>query len=255
MTGELRDIKVFTYKDVPGITLPGAGLPCLDCKNRKIVENHVLKPKKFNTPGDGPYRYPKEIIPKPTTNPNPTFSLNFKSGKKDECYKQVLGQTIGCHVRNIKYSCPVPEEDQTEGRENEWVLQNIKSWGECAALAQTGSCARGESRCFWMWSSSACSNCTPEDCWFIRCSEQPTTSEAPGRISGEDDCQDIQYVETNSDFVISIPNTHYPRSTPAGEADWREGSCQERIDETTLDYPKCTAQNVPGFRCQREKPS
>ena len=77
----------------------------------------------------------------------------------------------------------------------------------------------------------------------MTCSELPNTFDAPGHISGEKSCQDINYVERNEDFLVGVPGI---RSESSGATlEWRDGKCRE---EGGVD-PQCPPQEVPGFRC------
>ena len=77
----------------------------------------------------------------------------------------------------------------------------------------------------------------------MRCSDLSNTLDAPGHISGERDCQDIDYVETNEDFLDGVPGTSVGEDGYTWE--WRDGKCRE---EGGVE-PNCPAQEVPGFRC------
>ena len=230
MTGELKGIKVVSR--APGNL---AGVPC--CPERiRYVNLHVLEPaiwkniRKDGDVGDGPYRYPDQE----NSRYHPRFSENFNSGDK-LCYQQMLGQTNGCHLQDIKYGCEAPD--------NEIVIQT-QSWGQCAR-----NCApplRGDCH-FWTWSSSACSNCNPGECKLMRCSDLSNTLDWTGHwtghISGERACQDIQYVETNEDLLVGVPGTRV--GEPGYTWGWRDGKCREEGGAE----PNCPALEVPGFRC------
>ena len=175
----------------------------------------------------GPFRYPAYS----------NFSLfhvtqkirNFISGAKG-CYDQLLGQTDGCFLKDLKY-------DATCGIGN--YIPKIKSWGACAAECKsTSGCLS------WTWASNACTNCVPEDCnlftGFEDCPNQlPKQVVAPGHISGDASCEDIRYIETE-DLSKVIP------VLGADHRQWGEGSCKGFDGRE----PTCPGQEVPGFRSQ-----
>ena len=235
MTGELKGIKVVSNSARPDQTRPDQ-VPC--CKDKKYVNLHVLEPTRWKNTiaedvGDGPYRWPENNTPKPRSS---LPELNFNSGDK-LCYQQMLGQTKGCHLQDIKYGC--------EAADNEIVI-TTHSWGECArncAPPERGDCH------FWTWSSHACSNCKPTECKLMTCSDLSSTLSAPGHISGERSCQDIPYVETNEDNVVGVPGN---RVNQAGETwEWQDGECaeEEQHEGKIWDPIPCPPQEVPGFRC------
>ena len=160
----------------------------------------------------------------------PAFSSifnNFISGAKN-CYYQLLGQTEGCFLKDIKY------DDECGARK---IERGIKSWGKCAEKCKSTSCLA------WTWSSNSCSNCNPEECklftGFTSCPNQsPKESIGLGHISGDVSCEDIEYIETED-------LTKVTEVVGADRGEWIEGSC--RVGEAGAD-PTCPGQEVPGFR-------
>ena len=157
-------------------------------------------------------------------------SHGFTVSGDSNCYEEVYGRNAGCFKQNVKW-CFQLNGQAILGQvvENSGSSSGVlfHSWGACAKECEKRGCN------YWTWTSSTCTNCTPNNCFLFTFTDetrdqiQKQTLEAPGHISGRQDCTDIsseELLNSNLDFPV--------------------GRCQ--TPQTT--NPQCQGQEVPGYR-------
>ena len=157
-------------------------------------------------------------------------SKGFTVSGDKSCFEQIYGNNAGCFKQNVKW-CFQLNGQAILGQvvENSGSSSGVlfHSWGACAKECEKRGCN------YWTWTSSSCTNCTPNNCFLFTFTDetrdqiQKQTLEAPGHISGRQDCTDIRSEEllnSNLDFPV--------------------GRCQ--TPQTT--NPQCQGQEVPGYR-------
>ena len=210
-------------------TRPGANLD--DPEASKLLFCDKKHTEHSNSP-----RYPCkhrrcELLDRSTTTDKlgPESDLGYLTGDRN-CYRQKFGQFEGCFKPDVSYHGALQAGAP---------IDNIKSWGECAKI-----CKAEKSTCkFWTWASSTCTNCRPESCtrYATIIEEFPNKY---GFISGEVECQDIVYIETDQDKIVD--GLTEEASSGAGKCLVRKRSTDE--DPEMFGRPKCAAQEVPGYR-------
>ena len=170
----------------------------------------------------------------------PSYGLTVSGDQS--CYEQIYGNNAGCFKQNVKWCFPSIQGEKVRNNIPGPSYGFWPSWGFCAYECTKRGCD------YWTWTSSSCTNCSKLSCTLFTFTDETRdqlqdqleqqTVEAPGHISGRQDCTDIKFVAPSDTKSVQ-------RHNDTGNLEFPVGRCQT---PHPANNPLCQGQEVPGFR-------